>query len=207
YMYDRNFLNPMTENTPIRPTSKKGEVRAQIAKMITDGISSGKLTALIARSADFYGPNNDKSVLIETVHKNFAKGKPADWFASLEHVHTFTYTPDAAMATALLGNTPDAYNQVWHVPTDNSPLKGKDWVGLFAREMGIPAKARALPLFIHKIIGWFVPIMNELYEMAYQYDRDYVFSSEKFEKRFGIKPTSPEEGVKKTVAYYKNKNT
>lgn len=204
YMYDRDFLTNMTEETPIRPTSKKGEVRAQIAKMIMDAVKSGKLTALIARSADFYGPNNDKSVLIETVYKNLAKGKPADWFASLDKIHTFTYTPDAGKATALLGNTPDAYNQVWHVPTDNTPLKGKDWVELFAKEMNIAPKSRALPLFIHNIIGWFVPIMKELYEMAYQYDRDYVFKSQKFEQRFGIKPTTPQEGVKKTIEYYKS---
>jgi hypothetical protein len=33
--------------------------------------------------------------------------------------HSFIYTPDAAKATAILGNTPDAYNQVWHLPTDD----------------------------------------------------------------------------------------
>ena len=31
------------------------------------------------------------------------------------------YTPDAARAVALLGNTPDAFNQVWHLPTDKNP--------------------------------------------------------------------------------------
>ncbi len=39
----------------------------------------------------------------------------------------------------------------------------------------------------------------ELVEMMYQYDRDYVFDSSKFEKRFHLKPTPYLEGIKKIV--------
>ena len=81
--------------------------------------------ALIARSADFYGPDIENSILMETVYKNLKKGKKASWFADADKKHSFTYTPDAAKATALLGNTPDAYNQIWHLPTDKNTLTGK----------------------------------------------------------------------------------
>ena len=56
YMYNPEKIDLMTEETEVRPTSKKGKVRAQIAKMILDEIEAGKLKALIARAADFYGP-------------------------------------------------------------------------------------------------------------------------------------------------------
>jgi len=46
----------MTEQTPFHPYSKKGEIRAQIATMLLNELKAGNLTALIARSADFYGP-------------------------------------------------------------------------------------------------------------------------------------------------------
>ena len=74
--------------------------------------------ALIARSADFYGPGNEKSFVTEMVYKNIKTGKAANWFINADKKHSFTYTPDAAKATALLGNTKDAYNQIWHLPTD-----------------------------------------------------------------------------------------
>ena len=51
-----------------------------------------------------------------------------------------------------------------------------------------------------RLIGLFVPVMREFPEMAYQYDRDYVFDSSKFEKAFNFEPTKPAEGVKRTVA-------
>jgi hypothetical protein len=41
--------------------------------------------------------------------------------------------------------------------------------------------------------------MKEMPEMMYQYDRDYVFNSRKFEQKFGMMPTSYQEGVSQTV--------
>ncbi len=56
YLYDINAIPYMTEDSAINPPSKKGLVRKQIAQMIMDEVKAGKLMALIARSADFYGP-------------------------------------------------------------------------------------------------------------------------------------------------------
>ncbi len=41
--------------------------------------------------------------------------------------------------------------------------------------------------------------MKELKEMVYQYDREYVFDSSKFEKGFDFVPTSYKEGIKEIV--------
>ena len=68
YMYDPNHLAPVTEKAPINPVSKKGVVRSQISRMILDEVEAGNLQALIARSADFYGPSiENTSMLTETV--------------------------------------------------------------------------------------------------------------------------------------------
>jgi len=128
YTYDINAIPHMTEESENNPPSRKGAVRKQIAQMLMDGVKTGKLIALIARSADFYGPANDKSFANEMVYKNFLKGKRANWFINADKKHSFTYTPDAAKATALLGNTYDAYNTVWHLPTDKNTLTGREFI-------------------------------------------------------------------------------
>ncbi|MCB0588764.1 MAG: NAD-dependent epimerase/dehydratase family protein [Phaeodactylibacter sp.] len=199
YIYDPDYLGRMTEETPLRPVSKKGKVREQLVRMIMDEVEAGNLTALIARAADFYGPGVQSSVLQETVLKNLLNGKKAQWFARLDKNHSFTYTPDAGKATALLGNTPDAYNQSWHLPASQEKLTGKEWIDLFARELGVEPRYQALPIWMLRLIGLFVPIMRELAEMAYQFDRDYFFDSSKFEKRFDFEITPYEEGVKEVV--------
>jgi nucleoside-diphosphate-sugar epimerase len=203
YCYDRNEVPHMTEESKLNPPSKKGVVRKQLVDMIWEAVQQNKIKAIIARSADFYGPENDKSMLVATVADNYKKGKKANFFGGLNFVHTFTYTPDAAKATAILGNTEDAYNQTWHVPTTSEKLTGKDWITLFANEMHVKPEVSILPVWMMKVLGLFIPIMKEFPEMNYQYEQDYILDSSKFEKRFGIKATSPAEGVKKTVAALK----
>jgi nucleoside-diphosphate-sugar epimerase len=203
YMYDINAISHMTEESVINPPSKKGEVRSQIANMIMDEVKAGKLMALIARSADFYGPGNEKSFVTEIVYKNLLKGKAPNWFLDANKKHSFTFTPDAAKATALLGNTDDAYNQVWHLPTDRNTLTGNEFVKLFSEEMKSKRKVSVMPGVLLKVLGLFVPVLREMSEMMYQYDRDYFFDSSKFEKRFSFKTTSYLEGIKLTVAYGK----
>lgn len=197
YMYDPKYVYHMTEETPVRPLSKKGAVREQVAQMLLAEIERKELTALIARAADFIGPVN--SIPVETVYRNFLKGKKADWFADATKVHSFTYSVDAARATALLGNTPDAFGQVWHLPTDPTPMTGSQWIDLFAREMDVKARYREIPAWMLGTLGIFMPLMKELREMIYQYDRDYFFDSSKFTRRFDLQPTPPAEAVRQTI--------
>ncbi len=200
YMYDKDSLNPMTEDTPVNPPSKKGEIRANIAGMIKERMKSGNLKAMIVRSADFFGPSiQNTSLLTETVFKPLSQGKTANWMANDKVVHSFTYTPDAGKATALLGNTEKAYGQVWHLPTAKNPLTGEEWIKTIATAFGTKPKYRVVSKFMVKFLGIFMPIMKESVEMLYQYDRPYVFDSSKFEKEFDFKPTTWEKGIREII--------
>lgn len=206
YMYDLNHLDGMTEDTLIKPPSKKGVIRAEIADMIMDKVKEGKLTALIARSADFYGPGiKNTSVLTETVFNPLSKGKKANWMASLNFKHSYTYTPDAGKATALLGNSEKAYNQVWHLPTAENTFTGREWIDTIANEMGVEPKYQVATKFIVNLLGLFNPIMREMPEMMYQYDRDYIFNSDKFTNQFAFEVTPYREGIREIInSDYKN---
>ena len=199
YLYSKDAIPHMTEKSLLDPPGKKGKVRFKIAQMLTDAIAKGTLTALIARSADFYGPDVNTSVLKISVFDNFKKKKKAMWLTDATKIHSFTYTPDIAKATALLGNTALAYGQVWHLPTSAEKLTGIDFIKMIAGEMGVKGGYSTLSKFMMGLLGLFMPMLKELKEMQYQHDRDYFFDSSKFEKQFGIKPTSYKEGVKAIV--------
>lgn len=201
YMYDGGNLNQMMETHTINPPSKKGKVRAQISAMIWAATRQRGLNALIARCADFYGPSiQNNSLLTELVIKPLSKGKTANWMVNKHVKHAFTYTIDAASATALLGNTKDAYGQTWHLPTSKNPPTGSEWVQMVANELGVRPQSRVVGKSLTKIMGLFNPTMKEVYEMLYQYDKDYVFNSDKFEQKFAFVPTSYEDGIKEIIA-------
>jgi hypothetical protein len=63
YMYSKSSVPFMTEGSPLQPPGEKGKVRMKLHEMIMNGVEKNNLTALIARSADFYGPDNKNSAL------------------------------------------------------------------------------------------------------------------------------------------------
>ena len=204
YMYGK-VKGEMTEETPLHPTSEKGKVRAKLVQMLRDEIATGKLTASIARSADFYGPNSNTSVMTILAFQNVAKGKKAQLLLTDSQKHSYTYTPDAGKYTALLGNTPDAYNQEWHLPTAKPAITGKEFIQIMADATGTKPNYMVVPKWMLSIIGWFVKDIKESMEMLYQYEGDYIFNSDKFESYFNVKPTSYNAGIKATVEFYKNR--
>ena len=79
-------------------------------------------------------------------------------------------------------------------------MTGREWIEAIATEMEVKPKYQVIPKFMVQIMGLFVPIMKEMVEMLYQYNRDYVFDSSKFEKRFDFKPTPYLAGIREIVA-------
>lgn len=207
YAIGGDNVKHITEESPMSPCSKKGEVRAEVDKIILDAIENRKLNAIIARSPDFFSEVKAASMAMNLIYDNLIKGKKAQWLCDAKKVHNMGYTPDLAMGTAILGNTPDAYNQVWNLPTDSEKITGEGWINLFAKEMNTSNKYQVLPNWLIKVLGLFIPIMKELPEMNYQYDRDYFFDSSKFNSRFNYTPIKNAIAVKQTVESLSEKNT
>jgi nucleoside-diphosphate-sugar epimerase len=199
YAIGGNNVNHITESSPISPTSKKGEVRAKVDQLILQNIESNNIDAIIARAPDFFSGVKEKSILMNTVYDNLIKGKKAQWFCNAKAIHSCGYTPDLAKGTAILGNTPQAFNQVWNLPTSSEKVTGEAWINLFAEALGKSNKYQTLPKWGMNLLGVFVPIIKEMAEMSYQYDRDYFFDSSKFTSAFNYQPTSNKEAVAQTI--------
>ena len=199
YMYGRTE-GPMTEDSPYDPSSRKGDLRARIATRLMSEVRKGNLTASIARAADFYGPGTGKTSVPDIlVFQRLMKGRPAQWLVNADVPHSFTYTPDAAKALALLGTDDQSWNQVWHLPTAAPAITGTEFIRQAATALGKNNRYKALPGWMIRLGGVFDATTSELHEMLYQYAFDYRFDSSKFEKAYHFQPTSYEEGIKATA--------
>ena len=202
YMYGK-VVGSMTEETPFNPCSRKGEIRARIATTLLNEVKAGKLTAMIVRSADFYGPKAQTSVANLLVFAPIAKGAKPSCLISDSFPHSYTYTPDAGKSLALLADTESAWNQTWHVPTAPKPPNGREFIELVAKEFTAEPRYRILSRPLIRIGGLFDSDVRESYEMLYQSDSAYLFDSSKFTKAFGYEPTSYAEGIRCTALAYK----
>ena len=79
-------------------------------------------------------------------------------------------------------------------------MTGKQWVEAIAGELNAKPKYRVAGKLMMQLMGLFIPAMKETVEMLYQYDRDYVFDSSKFESRFDLKPTPYAKGIREIIA-------
>lgn len=185
----------MTENTFYNPTSVKGEIRAKIATELMDEVKAGNIRASIARGADFYGTHDVKGVMDVMLLDKLKKGQKPQWLGNADMLHNFSYIPDMGKGMYLLGQNPDSDNQIWHMPTA-APLTGIEFIEMAAGIYGASPKYMAIKKYMLQLFGLFDKMTNELVEMYYQYNHDYNFNSDKFEKAFNYTPTRYEDGIK-----------
>jgi nucleoside-diphosphate-sugar epimerase len=199
YALDPAQVGHLTEETPMNPQSEKGKVRKQILEMLWKEVKSGKLKAIVARAADFYGPGANNSVLNELVINRMKAGKNPQWLYSGDKKHSFTYIPDAGKATAFLALQESAWNQTWNLPTDPSYPSGKEITSILNRLLSKNAKLQVMSSMMISLLGLFIPVLKEVKELRYQSDQDYCLDSTKIEKAYGLKPTPIEQGLKECI--------
>lgn len=206
YMYGR-VKGKMTETTPYNPCSKKGEIRAKIAMMLENEMLMGNVNALIARSADIYGPYaKDTSILYLLAIERLMNSRSAQWLIDVEKLHSFTYTNDCANGMILLSKSDISFNQTWHLPTYN-PLDGETLIHMIAKELGTDPDYTVLNKWMLSVYSIFNKVVAESYEMLYQSEHNYYFDSTKFNRFFDYKPKSYYEGIRSTIDYLKRKQT
>lgn len=201
YLYDKAAIPHMTEQSKANPPSRKGRVRLKVVQLLNEAMAKQGLQALIARCADFYGPGAKNGILNMLVLDDIARGKKPKWQVDAHRIHSFTYTPDAARATAILGNSASAYGRAWHLPTSPERLTGRDFIELAASIKGIQVSYTILTPLLLSLAGLFNRTIKELVEMQYQNDRDYYFDSAEFCEAFGFTPTGYEAGIRDVLAY------
>jgi nucleoside-diphosphate-sugar epimerase len=205
YMYGPTPLqNPITEDHQRQPVSKKGQVRHQLEKILVEAGQNQGLKYIIARAPDFYGPSAKLSLLYASVLDRMLTNKAPQILVELDYQHSFIFTRDAGRACVWLALEESAYNQVWHLPTSDEKITPRQLINKLQAQIGTNYELKAMPSWFITVLGWFIPIIKELQEMLYQYNSDYVFSSQKFMTKFpDFQVTQYDDGAKQMVDYFR----
>lgn len=195
YMYPQN-RQPQTEDTAFQPHGEKGRVRGAIAQALLDAMKQKRVQALICRAPEFYGPGITQSITNTTVIEPLKARKAAKVFLRDDTLRTLIYTPDASRAMALLGNTPDAYGQTWHLPCDDQRLTYSQFVKLAAEIFGAEPRYTVLKRWQLGLAGLFSQRIRDAAELLPRYEADNIFVSDKFKQRFpDFRVTTFREGL------------
>jgi nucleoside-diphosphate-sugar epimerase len=203
YLYGR-VDGAMTEDLPAAPVGHKGRVRAKLWSDALAAHEAGRVQVTEVRSADYFGPGAGSQTPVGTRFvPPLLAGRRVMFPGDPAVPHSWTYLPDAARALAAAGTDGRAWGRAWHVPT-NPPLSAQELAERLCELAGAPAPRIArLPHWVMNAVGVLSPLVRELRETRYQFDRPFVVDSSAFESTFGIAPTPTDEALEATLEFYR----
>ena len=197
---------PMTEDLPLAATGPKGRVRAQVWQQTLDLHRQGRIRAAEVRASDFFGPGvTDGGHLAGRLMPSLLRGRTVRVLGDPGTPHSWTYVPDVARALVQVGQSEDSWGRAWHVPTE-APRSIRAMAGLLAAQAGVgQPTVRQLPPGLVRALGLASPLLRELPEVRYQFDRPFVMDSAAFTARFGEAATPIDEQIKSTVLWWQQR--
>lgn len=198
---------PLTEDLPLAATGRKGRVRATVWEQARDLHEQGRIKAVEVRASDFFGPGvTDGGHLAARVMPPLLRGKAVSVLGNPDAPHSWTYLPDVARALVEIAGQERAWGRPWHVPTA-PPRSARDMVGLLADRAGTgPVAVHGVPSAVLAAAGLFSPLMRELKEVRYQFDRPFVVDSRAYEAEFTVRATPVDEQVAQTVDWWRERS-
>ena len=195
---------PITEELPLAATGPKGRVRAAVWEQARRLHEQGRIKAVEVRASDFFGPGvTDGGHLAARVMPRLLRGKPVSALGDPDAPHSWTYLPDVARALVEVAGEERAWGRAWHVPTQPA-LSTREMVNRLAAQSDTgPVVVRRLSPAVLGVASVVSPLIRELKEIRYQFDRPFVMGSSAYEAEFAVRATPLDEQVKATVAWWR----
>ena len=202
YMY-APVTGPIREDSPTRPTSKKGQLRLAMADDLLDRSRAGRLRVAIGRASDYFGPHGADSTPGALLFAPLAKGRKPRWMGRLDAPHTLNYLPDVGRALVTLGTSAEADGKVWVLPA-SEPLTGSQWLEAAAEAVGRSLRPAVVSPAMNRMAGIFIPMVRELNEIMYQFTQPFVVDDSAFRTTFrdAVRTTPNLDALRTTTAWF-----
>ena len=156
---------PWGPDTPHRPTSRKGRIRAEMEARYRDAAEHGARTILL-RGGDFLLPGAPQMLMNRMILGKVARGRitalgPADV------IHAYAYLPDMARAAVGLATLGDALPAYADIPFAGHAFTINDLAARVARLTGRPMQIVQFPLWFFTALSPVWELARELREMLY----------------------------------------
>lgn len=195
YMYDQSNAI-QTEDTAFNPSGPKGQGKAAATTLLLDAMHNKTIDAVICRAPEFYGPGKTKSFTNILIFDAIRNGKKPKVFVRDDKKRSLIYTPDASAAVALIGNTPSAYHQTWHLPCDDNRLNYREMIDYISKALDQRIEYTVLKKWQMQIASYFNANLKESRELFARYEIDNIFDSSKFKNAFpDFEVTTYQKGI------------
>ena len=179
---------PVIDGLPMAPTSRKGQVRAQMWCDARVAHEAGRVRVTEVRASDYLGAAAYSPFTL-MVGAQVLTGAPASYPGDLDAPHSWSYTGDTARTLVAAARHEESWGRAWHVPS-TSEISVRQLAGRLAAVADARApRLRHMPLHELEEIGRTDSVMAEFPEMLYLYDRPNILDTSSTLKTLGVTPT------------------
>jgi nucleoside-diphosphate-sugar epimerase len=203
YMYGRANGRSFTEDRAYDPHTRKGRVRAAMARDLMAAHDAGRVRVTVGRASDFFGPRaGEQSLIGDWVIPPALAGKPASVMGDPDMPHTYTFIPDIGENLVGLGERDDALGRVWHLPSPETRTT-REVVALVCQATGTEPRLKVTPAWQLRALGLVSRTVREINEMRYEFDEPFIVDASRAETELGLRATPLADAVEETVRWYR----
>ncbi len=203
YMY--GLVNgSITEDSPIAPDSRKGELRARMAADVLAAHKAGEVQAAILRSSDYYGPGVTLSAFGARTFEPLLAGKGGEATGNADLPHSFAYIEDVGRAAVALAANEDLLGGIWFTPHAAAQTQ-RAMIEEASSQLGVKPRVSTVSPLMMRMAGLFSPPVREMGEMMYEFTNPFIVDSSKSDRALGLSATPITEGLARTLDWYRNR--
>src|SRR6266536_3893420 len=176
------------ENAPMRPSSRKGQLRVAIEDRIAEAAERGVRT-IIVRAGDFYGGGRG-SWFDLVLAKEISAGR-ITYPGPLDVAHEWTYLPDFASTLPRLAAIRETLPSFASFGFPGRAVTGREFTSAIAAATGSKLQVDRMTWWLIHALQPIVPLSRELSEIAYLWNEPHRIDGGKLEAAIGDIPRTP----------------
>lgn len=204
YVYGHAKRNPVGEDHPHNPHTKKGKIRKEMERLLYMAHRENGLDYTIVRMPDFYGPFVINT-FSEQLYVKAIDGKSLQWVGDLDVEMEFIFIEDAGEAMVMAAVSDKSNGEVFNIPGEKVTT-ARIYLSEIVKQAGRNSKIGTLNFkFVFMLVGLFNPLVKELTEMLYLKREKLILKGDKFNEMIGPLPaTDYQTGIARTLSWAKN---
>ena len=199
YNFGVDMPSVLRTDTPQRPTTEKGRIRVAMERAYEDAAVDGVQT-IVLRGGDFM-EGKDTGNWFESHMVNKIETGSMLYPGNLDVVHAWAFLPDMARAMVHLADVREDLARFEDVGFDGFSLTGEQLKRLVEKASGQTLKVRSMPWGIMRLLSIFQPMIREVLEMRYLWDKPHQIDGSKLQKLApNFRPIPIEEAIAIAIA-------
>ncbi|RDU95471.1 NAD-dependent epimerase/dehydratase family protein [Trinickia dinghuensis] len=194
YNYGPDAFPLLKEDSPQRPSTRKGAIRVELERRLQAATARGVRT-IVVRAGDFFGPHIGNSWFSQGLVTGGRPVKAVSIPGRPGVGHAWSYVPDVARTMLSLIERRETldpfatFHMAGHWDEDGTQMAHA--IRAVAERHGMRPRLRRFPWWLVRLASPFVPTLRELMEMRYLWRVPVQLSNARINEVLGGEPHTP----------------